>query len=115
MSDDFTRHGDSKDIAYNKALMDISKKVESEGKAYSSFKSMPDVDLTPEVTAGEDITSIKTASKNALEGYKILNNDQRNVIDTILKALKVTLQHGMLMDPIKTWMIKMNVLFNQIF
>ena len=94
MSDDFTRHGDSKDVAYNKALLDIAKKVETEGKAYSSFKTMPDVSVTPEVTADEDIISIETASKNALEGYKMLNSDQRNVIDTILKALKIPIPQG---------------------
>ena len=86
LSEDFIRAGYSIDDSHILALQDLAKQLWFNGKPYSHFKEMPYFD---EITIAVDKPLVQTAKKEAEIGYKMLNEEQRSIVDAILHSLKI--------------------------
>lgn len=86
MSEDFIRAGYSNIDAYRLALQDLAKQLWSNGKPYSNFKEMPYVD---EISVSVDKPLAETAKQEAEIGYRRLNNEQRSIVDAILRSMNL--------------------------
>ena len=86
MSEDFIRAGYSTTDAYKLALQDLAKQLWYNGKPYSHFNEMPYID---EITVAVDSPLAETAKKDAEVGYRMLNDEQKLIVDAILRSLKI--------------------------
>ena len=91
MSEDFIRAGYTNSDAYYLALQDLAKQLWHNGKPYSHFKKMPYID---EIAIVVDNPLAETAKKEAEIGYRMLNDEQREIVDTILRSLKIEFPPG---------------------